>query len=210
MTEDGRTRVLLERWYDGDEAALAALIDRNIDWIRGRVQKRLGPLLQKKGSATDYVQDAMVELLRYGPRFVMSDEAQFRALVCKIIENVMRGRHDWFTAERRNVEKERPMGSGTAVDLDAKGKTVTRPSVAFQRRESTELVRLGIGLLEDEDRDVLLRRQWDGASFAEIAEELGVSEDAARMRFNRALPKLAEKVELLMKGDFDTLLGGGP
>jgi len=83
------TRRLLEDWHGGDQEALAVLLDRNLGWIRARVEKRMGPLLRAKGGATDYVQDSMVEVLRYGPRFVMSDEAQFRVLMVKIIENVL-------------------------------------------------------------------------------------------------------------------------
>ncbi|MEM7233395.1 MAG: hypothetical protein AAF517_14550, partial [Planctomycetota bacterium] len=72
------TRQLLKDWHEGDRGALGSLLDRNIGWIRARVAQRMGPLLKAKGRTTDYVQDAMVEILRYGPRFVMSDESQFR------------------------------------------------------------------------------------------------------------------------------------
>jgi hypothetical protein len=34
-----------------------------------------------------------------------------------------------------------------------------------------------------------------------IGERLGISEDAARMRFGRALPKLARKVRELQRGE---------
>ena len=200
------TRQLLSDWHEGDKEALGRLIERNLDWIRGRVVKRLGPLLRAKGDATDYVQDAMVEVLRFGPKFVMSDEAQFRALMTKIIENVLRGRHDWFTAARRDAAQEQGSPNGTVIDFDPGRKSITRPSQAFQRAEASELMRLGVGLLEDDDREIIVLRQWDSLSFGDIGERLGIESDTARMRFQRALPRLAEKVSMLRRGDFAALV----
>lgn len=200
------TRQLLEDWHGGDRDALGSLLDRNLGWIRARVAERMGPLLRAKGGPTDYVQDAMVEILRYGPRFVMSDEAQFRVLMVKIVENVLRGRHDWFAAQQRDVEREQPASSKVLLDIDARRKGVTRPSQAFARSEAVELTRLGIALLEDDDREVIILRQWDELTFHEIADRLGIEAAAARMRFERALPRLARKVDLLSRGDIATLL----
>lgn len=203
----GETRQLLNDWHGGDKQALGQLLDRNLGWIQKRVSHRMGPLLQAKGQTSDYVQDAVVEVLRYGPKFVMTDEAQFRALMAKIVENVLRGRNDWFTAGRRAAAKERAMGGGTVIDIDPKRKPVTRPSQAFARDEAAELARLAISLLDEADREVIILRQWDDLTFGQIAERLGIKEPAARMRFERALPKLAEKVVLLRRGDIGTLIG---
>lgn len=200
------TRQLLQHWHGGDPQALARLLDRNLGWIRKRVANRMGALLQAKGTPTDYVQDAMVEVLRYGPKFVMTDEAQFRALMAKIVENVLRGRSDWFTAERRAANRERGGASDTVLDIDPHRKPVTRPSQAFERDEAAEIARLGISLLDESDREVIILRQWDDLPFGEIAKRLDTTEAAARMRFERALPKLAEKIALLRSGDIDTLV----
>jgi RNA polymerase sigma factor (sigma-70 family) len=64
-------------------------------------------------------------------------------------------------------------------------------------------VRLALELLDPRDRDVVLLRQWKELSFAEIAEELGISESGARMRFQRALPKIAKQVAALREGRVD-------
>jgi len=200
------TRQWLIDWHAGDPEALARLLERNLAWIRRRVEKRMGPLLEAKGSATDYVQDAMVEILRYGPRFVLSDEAQFRALMAKIIENVLRGRHDWFTAGRRAAAKERPIESESLIELDPASATGTTPSQALDRSDSVEMLRLAIGLLEEDDREVVVLRQWDGLPFEEVGFRLGISADAARMRFQRALVEVAAKVSLLRRGELGALL----
>jgi DNA-directed RNA polymerase specialized sigma24 family protein len=59
--------------------------------------------------------------------------------------------------------------------------------------------------LDLEDRQVLLLRQWDGLSFTEIGEHLGISADAARMRYNRGVGRLGEIVGALRSGSFDEI-----
>src|SRR5262249_13040594 len=44
--------------------------------------------------------------------------------------------------------------------------------------------------LGDEDRDALVLRYFEDRSLREVGTELGISEDAARMRVNRALERL--------------------
>jgi len=43
------TAFYLKQLHEGDQEALAALLERNLDWLHQRVSKRLGPLLRKKG-----------------------------------------------------------------------------------------------------------------------------------------------------------------
>jgi len=49
--------------------------------------------------------------------------------------------------------------------------------------------------LKDGDRDVLLLRFFEGQAFAEIGRRLGVTEDAARMRVDRALARLRVRLD---------------
>lgn len=193
-------RVLLERWHGGDRAALDELLERTLPWLRRHVQRRLGDKLRRKAQTTDFVQDAAVELLDYGPRFLVANEAQFRALVARIVENVLRDRYDWFHARRRAIDREQPLPRSSVIDLQAPQDRVDQPSEALDQRDSEAWLRLGVRLLRPEDQQVVYLRQWDGASFADIGERLGTSEDAARMRFQRALARLGEKVVQLRTG----------
>ena len=61
-------------------------------------------------------------------------------------------------------------------------------------------------LLDEEDRELVLLRQWDGLEFAVLGERLGVSTDAARMRFQRAVGRLAQTLERLRRSDLSPLL----
>ena len=81
MTTEPETKLLLARWHQGDAAALHALVQMHLAWIEARVRQRLGPMLRAKAETADFVQEAVVDVLRYGPRFVVSDAVQFRALL---------------------------------------------------------------------------------------------------------------------------------
>jgi RNA polymerase sigma-70 factor (ECF subfamily) len=191
---------LLRKWHQGDRKALDRLVERDLPWIEARVRYRLGPHLRAKAETADFVQDTLAEVLAYAPRFVLASRAQFRALVARILENVLRDQNDRFRACRRALHRERPLPPDTQLALDAPRDPVTRPSEAAQEREWEGWVRLALELLDPPDRDLIILKQWDALSFVEIGNALGVSEDAARMRYHRALARLAGEIQALRSG----------
>jgi RNA polymerase sigma-70 factor (ECF subfamily) len=163
--------------------------------------------MRLKAETGDVVQQAMVSFLKYGPRFLLSNATHFRALIVRIVENVLRDQNDFFRAGRRNSARERALPDDSVLDLDLPVETVTRPMDAALRNESVALVRLSLELMKPEDREIILLRQFEGMSFAEIGKRLSIAEDSARMRFQRALPRLAEVVERVRNGRIGELLG---
>jgi RNA polymerase sigma-70 factor (ECF subfamily) len=197
---------LLRSWHEGDRRALDALIEKHLGWVQDRVHQRLGPALRPAGDTQDFVQEAMVQVLEYGPRFELADEEHFRRLLARIVENTLRARHRFIHQQRRDVDREKPIGSGTVLRLDQPRDEVTRPSVHADRNERIAWVRLAMELLPPADREVLWMKDMDGLTFAQIGERLESKEDAMRMRYNRALPKLARKVAELKGGGLGDLL----
>jgi len=195
-----QTAQLLARWHDGDRAALEELLGGNLDWIHQQVRRRLGERLRAKADSVDFVQEAVVEVLRYAPRFTVDSRARFRALMARIVENVLRDQNDFFNARRRAMSQEAPqMG---CVTLDGVGVSRTDPGQAAEQREQQAALRLALELLDPQDREVIVLRQWEGLEFGEIGKRLGLDANTARMRFHRALPKLADRM--------DEIQGGGP
>ncbi len=192
---DEHTRDLLQRWHSGDRDAIDFLIARDLPWISRYVESRLGPLLRGRGETHDYVHDAMLRVLAYVPRFVTGNRQGFRSLLARMIENHLRDAHDHHAAQRRTPLRERPVPNDSVLDLDQPQRSVTQPGSRAERNEQAAWVRLAIELLDKEDRLVLLLREWQGMEFAAIGKELGTTEAAARMRFQRALPKLASQLE---------------
>lgn len=201
------TLVLLQRWHGGDRVALEALLERDFDWVRRRVERRLGPVLQQRGDADDYVHDAMIEALRYTPPFLMSDKEQFRALLARITENVLRDHAERLRAQKRDPRRERPYAGDTMLSLDPPKQSVARPSQLASKSEEQVWLEIGLEMLDADERRIVRGREFDGRSFVEIATEIGLGEDAVRKRFNRALPKLARIVRDLQTGNVARALG---
>lgn len=199
------TTLLLRRWNGGDEAALQTLLELHLPWIRSQVSQRLGGLLRAKEETTDVVQDALIEFLRYGPRFEVANEAHLRYLLGRIAENILRDRHDFYTRRRRQASRERPLPEDSVLSLDPSGPEVGQPSDDLERKQWQAWVRLALELMEPADREVIVLRQWDELEFSEIAKRTGGSADGARMRFQRALPKLALRIQRLQRGELDDL-----
>jgi len=204
------TLQFLGQWNRGDETGMEKLIERHLPWIRAHVHKRLGPRLRRKAETGDYVQDALVEFLRYGPRIEIADDDHFRALMVRIVENTLRGRVDWFNAQRRKVSRFFPIPSDTVLSLDPPRTPVERPSEAAGVREQTDWIRLGLELLDPEERDLIVQHQWEGRTFSEIGEEHGIAPDTIRMRHVRSVARLARKVADLRRGNLARAVGNDP
>lgn len=210
------TRDLLQRWHQGDQEALGALVAQESTWIADHVHRRLGPLLRARADTQDIVQHTLVEVLKSGPRFVVDDRAQLRALLARMVENVLRyhARHD--QQQKRDVRRERPAGLPAGLPAASNSVLVLSPSAqgpgpATQAAaaETRDWLRLALELLDPDDRDVIVWREYDELPFADIAARLGIPEAHARVRFQRALPKLGKKLQQLQQGQLDRALGDG-
>jgi RNA polymerase sigma factor (sigma-70 family) len=197
---DDPTPQLLRRWHDGDEQALAVLVAANLPWLRAHVDRRLGAFLRARGDADDYLQDAVLDFLRDGPRFVVRDAAQLRALLARIAENTLRDRNDWFRAKRRKMGANVTLTRDSVVALDPALQRNTTPSQHASKDEELQWVRLALELMDGEDRAILVAREYEGRSFVDLGEELGMTANAVRMRWTRAVTRLAEVMKDLRAG----------
>jgi len=208
-----KSSMLLKRWQEGDRDALASLLDRHMPWLKNKLHNDLWakPVLKKMGETEDYIQDAVVMFLQYTPPFVVSDEEKFRGLLWRIATNAMANTYKWLTATKRKVLLEaRRLSSDTTLYLDPPGAKVLTPSTLADRHEREAWVRLGLMLMDPAGQEVLILHNWEKTPFTEIAERLGITQEAARMRYNRAAPRLAALVLNLRRGRLDEILKESP
>lgn len=199
MTDAGQSTLpLLRRWHAGDEQALAELIARDLPWLRTEAVRRMGDELRNRQDADDIVQQAVVHVLQHGPRFEVADDEHYRAILLRIVENTIRKLVRDGRRQKRWAGREEPLPSGSVVALAA---SATRPSAAADRNEQRAWVQLALELLDGQDREIVLQRQWHGLPFQSIGEQLGIAEDAARRRFERAVGRLARMVGRLRAGE---------
>jgi RNA polymerase sigma-70 factor (ECF subfamily) len=191
---------LLRRWKEGEAGAIDALLDSHLPWVQRLVRKRLGSALRSKAETNDFVQDAMLQFLRYGPRVMLSDSSHFRGMMARIVENTIRDRNDWFKARRRTISRERPLPSDTVLSLDPpRDEGAASPSRAAQANEDEAWIRLGIEFLDPPDRQLVVLRQWDSSTFEQIGSELGITSNAAEKRYRRAVNRLGDLIGVLRR-----------
>ncbi len=199
------TLSLLERWQCGDSEALSLLLDRDLPWIRSYVHRHLGDALRRVGDTDDFVQEAVLAVLRYGPRFALSSRRQFRALMAKITLNVLRCKGRELNALKRDPRNERALGTDTILYLDPPCQDVTRPDQRVEKKEEREWLRLALLMLDPQDQEPL-DLHWQGLEDAEIGARIGISANTARMRRVRATGRLTAVVQKLKRGQLAELI----
>lgn len=197
----------LPGWQQGESEDLEEVLKRHLPWIQSYVHRKLGSLWRSKAETGDIIQEAMIQFLRHGPRVQLTNDRQFRALLCRIIENVVCDQYDWFTAHRRAVARERPLPRDTVLNLDPPKGKVDTPSQIVQQQEHEAWIRLGLELLKPKDREVIILRKWEELSFSEIGDQLGISKSVARRRYLRSIELLIETVKTLQSGRLDAVIG---
>ena len=199
---DGTTQ-LLARWRDGDETAVHELIAAHVPAVYAMVRARLGDALRQKLDSGDVVQDAILEFLRHGPAVPPVDAEHLRALLARIVCNTICDRSKWFQAARRRMGSERGLTTTQGAALPA---NAPDPAVEAMRADMAARLRLAMELLAEQDRKVVVMREWQALPFAQIADELGGNEESARGAYRRAVERLRARMAELRTGGLPAAL----
>jgi RNA polymerase sigma factor (sigma-70 family) len=195
--DDPATRELLRRARGGERSALEQLLLRNLDWLRDRIRRRLAPQLRRELDSEDMLQDLVLDLLARPAIRNAKDEEHLRALLARAVDGDLIDRLRFSGRARRDRGREQRLNSGSGFGDARPVDSVTRPSQNLLRDERIAWIRIAMEKLDADERRILTWRVWEQRSFQAIGELLGVAEDAARMRCNRALARLAREVERL-------------
>lgn len=183
------------------------ILKNHLSWIQGFVHFKLENFQRSKADTGDIVQEALIQFLKYGPQIRLMDQKRLRAILSKIVENVIRDKYDWFTACRRSIAMERPLSADTILILDPPKTSQETPSQIVQKKDEEAWLRLGLELLEPEKREVIVHHHWCHLSFTKIGKMMGISKVAARNRYFRALDDLIKIVEAVKNGRLESILG---
>lgn len=164
----------LVRRAQAEPARFAVLYERYFNDVFRFLHRRSGRMELTADLTQQTFLKAMLALPRYQPR-----GAPFRAWLFRIALNEIR--MHWRRRKEMTMElglKEvAPLAEETGLDLEE----------AQLGRLSHALSKLG----EDQARLIELR-YFDGLSFAEVGQVIGIGEDAAKMRTHRVLRRLRE------------------
>ena len=195
---DGATRSgLLLQARKGDQDSLAKLI---LPYASGMYLGALR-LTRNAADAEDVRQEACLRAMTRLEQFAGTpgdNRDDLHAWISRITANasidVIRKRREGklFSLEQSNGTGEETLGSNVAARED-------NPEERFARREMRKLMAVAITQLAPELRQVCLLRDVLQYSTQEVADRLGISAMAVRLRLFRARRRLKEKLSVLLQ-----------
>lgn len=171
MSDDAE---LLRRYADGSEAAFTELVQRRVNLVYTAALRRVGhdPQLAEEVTQTVFMQCARKAwALQFHPALSgwLHRSTRFAAI-------------DALRVRRRRI---------VTTEIDSMNSEPIDPAEhELAWKEIRPVIDALLDRLGERDRDAVALRFLEGCSFAQIGVKLRVSEDAARMRVDRALEKL--------------------
>lgn len=181
-------RELLRRCRDGDEAAFESLIRLHEKKVYALCRR----MCRNEDDALEAAQDAFLALWRGLGSF--REDAAFSTWLYRLAANACL---DLLRRERKNAGNLSLDGEESRADPPSPAPT---PEEAVERNETRRLVREGLLALPDNHREILLLRELEQLSYAEIAEVMELDPGTVKSRISRA--RLALRNYLAASGNF--------
>jgi len=176
---------LIERYLQGDEPALEALISRYLKPIYGFVHR----CLAGSPEAADIAQETFIKAWRSLRRF--DQTKKFKPWLYRIARNasldhLKKNKIIPFAA----LEDDHGMQPGETIPDDR-----PLPDEIFEDSLSAQAVGSALGELAHEQRAVLVLRAESGLTFEEMSETLNEPLNTVKSRYRRALQALKKKLK---------------
>ncbi|QDT65601.1 ECF RNA polymerase sigma factor SigW [Calycomorphotria hydatis] len=195
---------LFSRIIAGDENALAELFSQYRSRLWRIVNFRIDPRLVGRVDPDDILQESWMNSAQRIDSFPkessLSSFVWFRLIVNQTLIDVHR-RH--LSAQKRSAAKERSTTSGWSASSTTFSLSShllghqTSPSEAAIREENAKMIDATLKDMSDVDREVLALRHFEELTNRETAEVLGMTEQAASVRYVRALKRLQQQLNSL-------------
>jgi|SRR5271169_2820369 len=174
---------LVEAFRGGELSAFDTLVARWERRIRGAIHRVVG----NEDEARDLCQETFLRAYRALDSF--KSEARFSSWLYQIALNLCRDR--LRRRRGRTLVSLEDMGEG-AEEL-----AVRRPSAfeLVQARDLARTVAAAISELAEEQREVIVLKEYQELTFQEVAEVLGIPVSTVKTRLYRGLGQLKERLE---------------
>ena len=176
---DARTRADeadVARARAGDTAAFTALVRRHQDRVFGFILR----MLDARDEAMELTQDVFVKAWQALPGW--RPEARFSTWLLQIARNAALDQ-----LRRRRLIQFAPLDDGMDVADTAPG-----PEARYASRQRQALLENALQQIAAEHREILLLREIEDLSYAELAAVLGIAEGTVKSRLARARAALLQ------------------
>jgi RNA polymerase sigma-70 factor (ECF subfamily) len=183
---------LVERFQNGESSAFDTLVHRWERKVQGAIYRLVGP----GEDVRDLSQETLLKAYR-GLR-TFKKEARFSSWLYQIALNVCRDR----------MRRGRGKSYVSFDELSETGETGSEPGPSaldlIEARDLSRQVAAAVSALPEEQREVVVLKEYQGLTFLEIAEALDVPLSTVKTRLYRGLGQLRQ--ELVRQG----IRGGAP
>jgi RNA polymerase sigma-70 factor (ECF subfamily) len=208
MTADTPTNeALLDAARGGDECALAALVERHRDRLERMVGLRMDPRLQGRLDPADVVQEAYLALRAKFPQYCADRRLPFYLwLRLEVGQKLVQLHRFHLGTKMRDAGQEISLHHGAlpqVTSLSLAEHLLGKLTSASRRAMRVELklrVQEALNSMDPHDREVLVLRNFEELSNAEVAQVLGIKPSAAFNRYVRALKRLKDVFQELPGG----------
>jgi RNA polymerase sigma-70 factor (ECF subfamily) len=155
------------------------------------IRVRLDAQARRSLDSADLVQETFMAALSGIPTLQVADRGAIMGWLTRIAENELIDARRRATAARRDRRRDVPLDGAPMPEAHAR-----RPDEEAALREQKDRVDAAVARLAENHREVIVRRTYLGASWEEVARQLGCpSADAARQLHRRATIALAKLLD---------------
>lgn len=179
--------VLMLRVKDGDRAAFDALIEKYGRPLLNVIARTIG----RDADAEDLAQDVFVRVYRAAPNY--QPTAKFSTWLYTIARRVClnhiraQSLRRWFSFSGNDDDPDE-------APNDPPDTRTPDPAADMERRELQRIVARAVAALPERLRFAVILRRYEELSYEEIADVLGCSVTAAKLRVHRANAILADRL----------------
>jgi RNA polymerase sigma-70 factor (ECF subfamily) len=197
-TSTDQTIKLIERARNGDASAFEDLFKRHRARLHKAIAIRMDRRVAARVDASDVLQETYMEAFKRIPNYLKQEGMPFYLWLHWIArEKVIALHRRHLGAGKRTVQHEVPlMPADNSVELVSNiiGR-LPSPSQELAKAELAEQLRLALGRLDAEERDLVLWRHFEQLSARDMALLLNITEAAANKRYIRAVERLRKHLQ---------------
>jgi RNA polymerase sigma-70 factor (ECF subfamily) len=193
---DAKRDELLGLVRAGNKVATERFIRLHAPWMLAVARR----YLKDQGLAEDCVQESLLSALRNLDKF--EQRCEVKTWLHRIVVNfcLMKMRST-LRAQEQPIDHLLPKFDANGGRVETPWSPVATPDEVLEQRQMSALVRAKISELPDGYRIVLLLRDIEELSTQEVAELLGLSGAAVKVRLHRARSALKKLIEPILRGE---------
>ncbi len=192
----GSAQVELDGWIaaarGGDRAALARALMSFRDYLMLVANEEMDSTLKAKEGASDLVQETFLQAQQRLSSYRGGSRSEWRSWLRSILLRHMANKRRHFeTTAKRQAHREIPIAEWARLGAASREET---PSSEVARREREAALVEALSRLPDHYQEVVIWHQRQRLTFEEIGRRRGISSEAARKLWTRALGRLRKEL----------------